>query len=614
MRYLHFDIRNFKGIEHVRLDLSKSPQSRVHTLIGLNESGKTTILEAIDRWSYREALDVLSVPGYAQHEVHELIPIAKRANFNDSISISASVALDQADQKEIAKILRVDHGITLSAPIYLSEITQTYRFTASRVQPSQPSLTWTVSAKGKRAANTRASRLAGTDLQAVMNVTKSYIPRIVYFPNFLFEFPDKIYLEAPPADDKKHAFYRTVLQDVLDAIGDKTNLGEHILARAKSTEAFDKKSLASVLLKMGGHITKTVFSNWDKIFKRPAGKKEIVVFIDKDERSAYFLQLRLKEGNDYYEISERSLGFRWFFTYLLLTQYRGFRKEGPRKVVFLLDEPASNLHPSAQTQLLDSFQSLPDECRLIYTTHSHHLIKPEWLDGAFVVRNAGLDYGKDEDAYTSRRTLITLQRYREFAAQHPNQTTYFQPVLDVLDYVPSRLELVPDVVMIEGKNDFYTLRYMSGRIAGSQDLHLLPGSGAGSLDALIRLYVGWGRNFIILLDSDDEGETQRERYSKLFGSLVAGRVFTLGDLNPAWNKRGMERMFSSAEQLAIQHAAYPEASGFNKTHFARALQELILTKRVIPLDASTEVDFSTLLNALEGKLIAAKSSAAASGT
>jgi hypothetical protein len=61
---------------------------------------------------------------------------------------------------------------------------------------------------------------------------------------------------------------------------------------------------------MGAHITKTVFSNWDKIFKRPAGKKEIRVFIEKDARNAYFLQLRLKEGNDHYEISERSLGFR----------------------------------------------------------------------------------------------------------------------------------------------------------------------------------------------------------------------------------------------------------------------------------------------------------------
>jgi hypothetical protein len=243
MRYSFFDIRNFKGIELVRLELSKSPQSRVHTLIGLNESGKTTILEAIDRWSYREDLDVLSVPGYAQHDVHELIPIAKRGNFNESIKIAAGVALDETDQKNIAKITRAEHGITLTAPISPFEITQSYKFVASRIQASQPSNTWSIVLKG-RSGIERASKLSGPNWQNVVNVVKRFLPRIVYFPNFLFEFPDKIYLENPPPEEKKkHEFYCTVLQDVLDAIGDKTNLADHILARAKSAEEFDNKEL-----------------------------------------------------------------------------------------------------------------------------------------------------------------------------------------------------------------------------------------------------------------------------------------------------------------------------------------------------------------------------------
>lgn len=49
MRYTHFRIKNLKGIADVQLNLVTSPVMRVHTLIGLNESGKTSILEAIDR-------------------------------------------------------------------------------------------------------------------------------------------------------------------------------------------------------------------------------------------------------------------------------------------------------------------------------------------------------------------------------------------------------------------------------------------------------------------------------------------------------------------------------------------------------------------------------------
>jgi hypothetical protein len=517
VRYTRFRISNFKGIESLRLDLLAPPRLGVHTLVGLNESGKTTILEAIDRWSYRESLDAVSPPGYEQTDVHELIPIAHRANFNDSIIIEADCELEPADQVTLQRLARERHGIVLSDDVGPFAIAQTYKFASSRITQNQPKSTWSLSARGKWAGRARARSLQGEQWQQLVGVVKELLPRIVYFPNFLFEFPDRIFLENAPSDEARHNFYRTVLQDVLDAIGDKTTLSEHVLARAKSTEEFAKKSLESVLLKMGGHITKTVFGAWDKIFKHPAGKKEIVVGLDRDARGVWYLQLRLKEGQEHYEISERSLGFRWFFTYLLLTQYRGFRSGGPRGVVFLLDEPASNLHPSAQTQLLDSFTTLPTWCSVIYTTHSHHLIKPDWLDGAYVVRNEGLQYGITDEDYTAKRTLISLTRYREFAVKYPHQTTYFQPILDVLDYRPTLLENVPDVIMVEGKNDFFTVRYMISRLGVGGDLHLMPGGGAGSLDNIIRLYVAWGKRFFVLLDSDSEGTKQKKRYEDVFG-------------------------------------------------------------------------------------------------
>jgi len=48
MKFTYFKFKNFKGIEDQTLDLSKSGGSNIYTLVGLNESGKTTILEAIN--------------------------------------------------------------------------------------------------------------------------------------------------------------------------------------------------------------------------------------------------------------------------------------------------------------------------------------------------------------------------------------------------------------------------------------------------------------------------------------------------------------------------------------------------------------------------------------
>lgn len=47
MKFRSFTIRNFKGISETTLDLGDGTAS-IHTLVGLNESGKTTVLEAIN--------------------------------------------------------------------------------------------------------------------------------------------------------------------------------------------------------------------------------------------------------------------------------------------------------------------------------------------------------------------------------------------------------------------------------------------------------------------------------------------------------------------------------------------------------------------------------------
>lgn len=240
---------------------------------------------------------------------------------------------------------------------------------------------------------------------------------------------------------------------------------------------------------------------------------------------------------------------------------------------------------------------------MLYTTHSHHLINPDWLEGTFVVENEGLDYDADEDEYNARNTCITLHRYRDFASQYPYRTTYFQPVLDVLDYQPSKLENVPNVVMVEGKNDFYTLRYFY-RSVGSQlrALHLLPGGGAGSLDDVIRLYLAWGREFVILLDSDAAGTKGKRRYEEKFGGVLKDKVFTLEDIDPKWKNIDMEFLLDEQERLAVQNSTYPAATEFNKTQFNRALQELFLTKKQVPLSQATEANFLKVLTFLDGHL------------
>ncbi|MCH9030577.1 MAG: AAA family ATPase, partial [Bacteroidetes bacterium] len=86
MKFTKFEFKNFKGIEHIELNLMKAPESNVFTLVGLNESGKTTLLEAINYFTHKiESLQPLELDRYKITDIHELIPISKRANFNGTI-------------------------------------------------------------------------------------------------------------------------------------------------------------------------------------------------------------------------------------------------------------------------------------------------------------------------------------------------------------------------------------------------------------------------------------------------------------------------------------------------------------------------------------------------
>ena len=98
MKHAYFEIKNFKGIIHVKIDLAAQPRGNIFTLVGLNESEKTTILQALNFHRYNtDDLNSLNLPGYSVKDVHELMPISKRSNFNDEVVITTDYSINAKD-------------------------------------------------------------------------------------------------------------------------------------------------------------------------------------------------------------------------------------------------------------------------------------------------------------------------------------------------------------------------------------------------------------------------------------------------------------------------------------------------------------------------------------
>jgi hypothetical protein len=205
-------------------------------------------------------------------------------------------------------------------------------------------------------------------------------------------------------------------------------------------------------------------------------------------------------------------------------------------------------------QLLDSFGKIASgSSGIMYSTHSHYMVNPEWLDQAFVIANSAIDYESpaDELVPESPSTEIRVDRYRSFVGQNPTKTTYFQPVLDKLEATPSRLDLLRPAVLVEGKGDFFILEYGRRVVLGSSSSYaVVPTRGAADMDVLVGLFCGWGIDFAICLDSDKAGRMAKRDYLSGWG-LASDRVFTLADISTELDDARIEDFLDETDQLMI---------------------------------------------------------------
>lgn len=284
---------------------------------------------------------------------------------------------------------------------------------------------------------------------------------------------------------------------------------------------------------------------------------------------------------------------------MLFTQFRTKRNED-RPVLFLFDEPAANLHSAAQERLIESFPEIATgDNMLLYSTHSHYMISPDWLEQTFIVTNAADDPDKSmvESAVIEDDSLdIKAELYRSFANEHPSETSYFQPIVDRLRVRPSKFDISLPSVILEGKSDFYVLRYAS-LLLQTGELRLIPGTGSGTFDALVALGAAWGTKFLFLLDSDDAGVKERGRYALDRGAREEA-ICCLGDFST--EIREIEDLLDKeAVEIICKNLGMTKHSKKNVTRF---FQERLAKREIISLGNTFSKRAKTVLEGLNDRL------------
>lgn len=216
-------------------------------------------------------------------------------------------------------------------------------------------------------------------------------------------------------------------------------------------------------------------------------------------------------------LSGRSKGFRWFFSFFLvfLVESKGKLKNS----VLLLDEPGIHLHLQAQFNLLDFFKKIQDTNQILYTTHSPFLVDTNHLE---LVRSVyedknGLTQVTNDNTIPDKKSIFPLQA----ALSYSTSQVIYQGLKQLL---------------VEGDTDF---NYMKGinfilnilkKSTLSNDIVIIPCGSASKTELYSRMFIDLNNLPVVLLDSDDEG---KKIYDKLIETLYSGtkskNVLQIGD-------------------------------------------------------------------------------------
>lgn len=527
MKYKKFTISTYRSIDHAEVPVS----NRLIPLIGVNESGKTSILKAI------LAFDKLSdVFGRGEHLEYK----NRYVTADHDCTITADVLIDSAsDLDKLSQSLNLPRGNDLLKQL------------ESHHADHRPiSIT--------RNLQTKKYSVAGFDakpqmLNRLANCIYEQLPLILYFDDFTDRVPESLTFRFNEAlkpnfeiRNKKLQQWQMILEEIfLRATG-----------RAQTLESFlqieKRDDQEGVLNDINDVLNDEVMADWRRLRKAwgnladDSDQLQLELRFPVPDASGFEFQFkvtdRARQKKRNFDVVHRSKGFQWFFNFLMKLKFNPKYQDSQSDAIYLLDEPGSYLHSSAQDELLTELEQISHKNSILYCTHSQHLLDPEIIN---------IGQTRIAVKHDGRISVIPFG-----SAGVRNIQGALSPLFEALQMRTGIFNrTVSRAVVTEGVIDFYFFRMLSDYLDEWKfdGVELIPGAGADQLKELISWCIAWTDGYRILLDSDEQGRSAKERYAQFFGFREAEH-FVLYSMPDRSTNVKLENFLADVDKKRIRDA------------------------------------------------------------
>lgn len=486
MELLKFKVTNFKTIE----ETDWITTNEITCLVGENESGKTNVLTALLKLNPADndtKIDLLS--DYPRQKYTEEREIASTKKF-----IEAIFRFDDPFEIACKNEIEGDSENKNEEETITIEYVRIQRFYSGEYK--------IYGIKKEKEIDEQDKHIEVIDdKEKILEI----IPKFVYYASYA-NLNSELYLpniinnlgryNDLPEKEKNKAKTLKVLFDYVKLSPDEIlNLGKESINFKTVTdienETNNKRKREIMLSSASARFTRD-FKEWWKqgnyIFKFSADGNYFRIWVSDDVRPEEI------------ELENRSSGLQWFFSFFLvfITEDGGNNYNS----IILLDEPGHTLHPMAQRDLSNFFNSLAKNNQLLYTTHSPFLV-----DSMNII-NTKVVYSDDRGITNVSDNLMIKKK----AAQ---KSIY--PVNSAIGITISDTMLIgTKPIIVEGISDQIYLTYIKRKLMQNKKITLdtelvfMPVGGTKNIKPVVSIITGKDEELpVVLIDCDESGNQKK---------------------------------------------------------------------------------------------------------